>query len=108
MKVGNTRVHREPNSQIWKIQGRRGMIWYDTTDDGKDLTFDLKYDACAYLQSIVEEYDDERIMQKTFINTKKQNYTMFEQNNQQSIKERKNKQKKRKISRESKRRNRKK
>lgn len=60
MKRGKLRVNKDHKIDQWVIQGKKpNGAWVNASDGEKNLLFDIKYDACAYLQSIVEWHKDE-------------------------------------------------
>jgi hypothetical protein len=58
MKRGKLKVSKDYNLNAWVIQGKKNGIWVNVSDGSKNLTFDLKYDACAYLQGLIDWVED--------------------------------------------------
>jgi hypothetical protein len=61
MKIGNLKVQKNYSSgkTKWAILGRfRRGVWEQTNLEGKDLIFDIKYDACCFLLSINEDWNN--------------------------------------------------
>jgi hypothetical protein len=68
MKRGNLRVAYDPDNRQWAIQGRKiNGAWYNSFDEDRkklnqsaDLLFDLKYDACCWLQGFIDYHQEQR------------------------------------------------
>ena len=78
IKRGNLRTHKDHKTNLWKIQGRKNGIWVDAWDEDrekqglpKDLIFDLEYDACGYLLGFIEWVKtDSRIYTPSLLSTR--------------------------------------
>lgn len=69
MKIGNLKVMKNYSSgkTKWGIFGRSHKgVWQQTNMNGKDLVFNLQYDACGYLASLYEESMDREVKRKGY------------------------------------------
>lgn len=110
MKRGKLRVAKDYQLNVFRIQGRKNGVWVDVWDEErekrgltKELIFDLKYDACGYLQGLLDWIKDMNMQNKTAAPNQKEYKNM----NKMTKSKRKTKTRK-KIANESKKRNRKK
>jgi hypothetical protein len=58
MKIGNLKVAKKYTKEKikWAILGRKNGVWHQTNFENKfELIFDLKYDACFFLQMLYED-----------------------------------------------------
>ena len=69
MKIGNLKVSKNysKGKTKWGIFGRKLKgVWQQVDMDGKDLIYDLQYDACAFLAALYEESQDREVKRKGY------------------------------------------
>jgi len=71
MKRGNLRTYHDYNTDTWIIQGKKNGRWVNAWDEErlkrgleKYLIFNLEYDACGYLQGLIDWLKDQNTLRK--------------------------------------------